>query len=92
MEWRNWLKYFILLISSDWQTPMVGMNFRVSINANNKEKSHQESKTLNSYSKKLSCNYSNRQNKETAKYVLKVSCDTPCDTLNGLHEQQLNNL
>ena len=71
---------------------MVGMNFRVSINANNKEKSHQESKTLNSYSKNLSCNYSNRQNKETAKYVLKVSCDTPCDTLNGLHEQQLNNL
>ena len=70
---------------------MVGMNFTVNINANNKEKSHQESKMLNSSSKKLSCNYSSRQNKETAKYVLIVSCDTPCDTLNGLHEQHLNN-
>ena len=71
---------------------MVGMNFTVSINANNKEKSHQESKTLNSSSRKLSCNYSNRQNKETAKYVLIVSCETLCDTLNGLHEQYLNKL
>ena len=43
------------LCKSDWQTPMVGMNFRVSINANI-EKVNQESKTLNSYSKNHSRN------------------------------------
>ena len=68
---------------------MVGMNFRVSINAN-KEKANQESKTVNSSSKSHSRNYSNRQNKKSAKSVLTVSSDTPCDTLNGLHEQCLN--
>ena len=68
---------------------MVGMNFRVSINAN-KEKANQESKTLNSSSKNHNRNYSNRQKKESAKSVLTVSSDTPCDTLNGLHEQCLN--
>ena len=68
---------------------MVGMNFRVSINAN-KEKANQESKTVNSSSKSHSRSYSNRQNKESAKSVLTVSSDTPCDTLNGLHEQRLN--
>ena len=68
---------------------MVSMNFRVSINAN-KEKANQESKTVNSSSKNHSRNYSNRQNKESAKSVLTVSSDTPCDTLNGLHEQRLN--
>ena len=68
---------------------MVGMNFRVSINAN-KEKANQESKTLNSSSKSHSRNYSNRQNKNSAKSLLTVSSDTPCDTLNGLHEQRLN--
>ena len=68
---------------------MVGMNFRVSINAI-KEKANQESKTVNSSSKSNSRNYSNRQNKESAKSVLAVSSDTPCDTLNGLHEQRLN--
>ena len=64
---------------------MVGMNFRVSINAN-KEKANQESKTVNSSSKSDSRNYSNRQNKKSAKSVLAVSSDT----LNGLHEQRLN--
>ena len=54
------------LCKSDWQTPLVGMNFRVSINAYNKEKANQESKTLNSSSKNFSRNYSNRQNKESA--------------------------
>ena len=68
---------------------MVGMNFRVSINAN-KEKANQESKTVNSSSKSHSRNYSNRQNKESAKSILTVSSDTPCDTLNGLHEQRLS--
>ena len=68
---------------------MVSMNFSVSINAN-KEKANQESKTVNSSSKSHSRNYSNRQNKESAKSVLTVSSDTPCDTLNGLHEQRLN--
>ena len=68
---------------------MVGMNFRVSINAN-KEKANQESKPVNSSSESRSRNYSNRQNKECAKYVLTVSSDTPCDTLNSLHEQRLN--
>ena len=68
---------------------MVGMNFRVSINAN-KEKANQESKTVNSSSKSHSSNYSNRQNKKSAKSVLTVSSDTSCDTLNGLHEQRLN--
>ena len=68
---------------------MVGMNFRVSINAN-KEKANQESKTVNSSSKSYSRNYSNRQNKESAKSVLTVSSDTPYDALNGLHEQRLN--
>ena len=68
---------------------MVGMNFRVSINAN-KEKANQESKTLNSSSKNHNRNCSNRQKKESAKSVLTVSSDTPCDTLNGLHEQCLN--
>ena len=62
------------------------MNFRVSINAN-KEKSNQESKMVNSCSKSHSRNNSNRQNKESAKSVLTVSSDTPCDTLNDLHEQ-----
>ena len=68
---------------------MVGMNFRVCINAN-KEKANQESKTVNSTSKSHIRNYSSRQNKESAKSVLTVSSDTPCDTLNGLHEQRLN--
>ena len=66
------------------------MNFRVSINAYNKEKANQESKTLNSSSKNFSRNYSNRQNKESAKSVLTASSDAPCDTLNCLHEQRLN--
>ena len=66
------------------------MKFRVSINANNKEKANQESKTSNSSSKNSSRNYSNRQNKESSKSLLTVSSDTPCDTLNGLHEQRLN--
>ena len=65
------------------------MNFRANINAN-KEKANQESKTVNSSSKNHSRNYSNRQNKESAKSVLKVSSDTPCNKLNGLHEQRLN--
>ena len=68
---------------------MVGMNFRVSINVNN-EKVNQESKTVSSSSKNHSRNYSNRQNKESAKSVLTVSSDTPCDTLNGLHELRSN--
>ena len=68
---------------------MVGMNFRVSINAN-KEKANQKSKTVNSSSKSHSRNYSNRQNKKSAKSVLTASSGTPCDTLNGLHEQRLN--
>ena len=68
---------------------MVGMNFRVSINAN-KEKANQESKMVNSSSKSHSRNYSNGQNKESAKSVLTVSSDIPCDTLNDLHEQRLN--
>ena len=68
---------------------MVGINFRVDINAN-KAKANQKSKTVNSSSKSHSRNYSNRQNKESAKSVLTVSSDTPCDTLNGLHEQRLN--
>ena len=68
---------------------MVGMNFRVSINAN-KGKANQESKTINSSSKSHSRNYSNRQNKKSAKSVVTVSSDTPCDTLNGLYEQRLN--
>ena len=59
---------------------MVGVNFRVSINAN-KEKANQESNIRN---------YSNRQYKKSAKSVLTVSSDTPCDTLNGPHEQRLN--
>ena len=37
------------LFKSDWQTPMVGMSFRVSINVN-KGKTNQESKTANSSS------------------------------------------
>ena len=65
------------------------MNFRANINTN-KEKANQESKTVNSSSKNHSRNYSNRQNKESAKSVLKVSSDTPCNKLNGLHEQRLN--
>ena len=68
---------------------MVGMNFRVSINAY-KEKANQESKTVNSSSKSHSRNYSNRQNKESPRSILTVSSDTPCDTLNVLHEQRLN--
>ena len=63
--------------------------FRVSINAN-KEKANQESKTVNSSFKNHSRDYSNRQNKEVAKSILTVSCDTSCNTLNGLHEQCLN--
>ena len=55
-----------------------------------KEKANQESKTLNLSSKNFSCNYSNKQNKESAKSVLTVASDTPCDTLNDLHEQRLN--
>ena len=77
------------LCKSGWQTPIEGMNFRANINAN-KEKANQESKTVNSSSKNHSRNYSNRQNKESAKSVLKVSSDTPCNKLNGLHEQRLN--
>ena len=65
------------------------MDFRVSINAN-KEKANQESKTVNPSSKNHSRHYSNRQNKKTTRSVLTVSSDTPCDTLNGLHEQRLN--
>ena len=68
---------------------MVGMNFRVSINAN-KEEANQESKMVNSSSKNHSRNYSNIQNKESAKSLLTVSSDTPFDTLNDLHEQRLN--
>ena len=68
---------------------MVGMNFRVSINAN-KEKANQKSKTVNSSSKSHSRNYSNRQNKESAKSVLTVSSGTPYVKLNGLHGQRLN--
>ena len=65
------------------------MNFRVNINAN-KEKANQEIKTVNSSSKSHSRNYSNIQNKKSAKSVLMVPSDTLCDTLNGLHEQRLN--
>ena len=49
---------------------MVGMNFRVNINAN-KEKSNQESKTVNSSSKNHSRNFSNRQNKQSANIYTK---------------------
>ena len=77
------------LYKSDWQTAIVVMNFRVSINAN-KEKPNKEQKTVNLSSKNHSRNYSNKQNKESAKFVLKISSDTPCDTLNGLHEQRLD--
>ena len=69
---------------------MVAMNFTVSINVNNKEKANQKSKRLNSSSNNFSRNYSNRENKESAKSVLTASSDTPCDTLNGPHEQRLN--
>ena len=55
---------------------MVGMNFKVSINAN-KEKANQESKTVNLSSKSYSRNYSNRQNKEFAESVLIVSLTHP---------------
>ena len=55
---------------------MVGMNFKVSINAN-KEKANQESKTTNLSSKGYSRNYSNRQNKEFAESVLIVSLTHP---------------
>ena len=55
-----------------------------------RKKTNQESKTVNSSSKSQSSNYSNRQNKESAKSVLTLPPDTPCDTLNGLHEQRLN--
>ena len=65
---------------------MVGINFRVSVNAN-KDKANQKSKTVNSSSKSHSRNYSNRQNKKSANSVLTVSSDTPCDTLNGVHER-----
>ena len=68
---------------------MVGMNFRVSINAN-KEKANQESKIVNSSSKSHCRNYCNRQNKKSARSVLTVSSDTTCDTLNDLHQQCLN--
>ena len=68
---------------------MTNSDGRVSINAN-KEKVNQESKTVNSSSKNQSRNYFNRQNKKSAKSVLTVSSDTPCDMLNGLHEQRLN--
>ena len=70
---------------------MVGMNFRVNINAN-KEKANQESETINSPFSDHSRSYSIRQNKESAKSVLSVSSDTPCDTLNGLQKQRLNHL
>ena len=66
------------------------MNFTVSINVNNKEKANQKSKRLNSSSNNFSRNYSNRENKESAKSVLTASSDTPCDTLNGPNEQRLN--
>ena len=49
------------LCKSDRQTPMVGTNFRVSVNTN-KEKANQESKTVNSSSKSHSRNCSNRLN------------------------------
>ena len=68
---------------------MVCMNFRASINAN-KEQTIKESKTVNLFSKKHSHNYSNRQNKKSAKSILTVSSDTPCDPLNGLHGQLQN--
>ena len=68
---------------------MVTNNFRGRISAN-KEKANHESKTVGSSSENHSRNYSNRQNKESAKSVLTVSSDTPCDTLNDLHEQRLN--
>ena len=68
---------------------MVSMNFRARINAN-KEKENQEPERVNSSSKNHNRNYSNRKNKESAKCVLTASSDTPCDTLNGLHEQRLN--
>ena len=45
---------------------------------------------VNSSSKSHIHNYSNRQNKESTKSVLTASSDTPCDNLNGLHEQLLN--
>ena len=53
------------LCKSDWQTLMIGINFKVSVNVN-KEKTIKESKTLNSSSKKHSRSYSNRQNEEPA--------------------------
>ena len=77
------------LCKPDWQTPMACMNFRASINAN-KEQTIKESKTVNLFSKKHSHNYSNRQNKKSAKSILTVSSDTPCDPLNGLHGQLRN--
>ena len=68
---------------------MASRNFRVSINAN-KRKANQESKTENLSFKNHIHYYSIRQNKESAKSVLTVFSDTPCDTLNVLHEQRLN--
>ena len=65
---------------------MVGINFRVSINAN-KKNANQESQTVNLSSKNHS---HNKQNKESSKSVLTVSSDTTCDKLNGQHEQRLN--
>ena len=82
-------KFLFCLYTSDWETSMVGMIFKVSIN-DNKEKVNQESKTVYFSSKNHSGNSSYRQNKESTKSVLTVLSDTPSDTLNGLHEQRLN--
>ena len=73
------------LCKSYWQTLMVSMNFRVSTNAN-KEKAIKKSKMVNSSSKNHSRTNSNRQNKESVKFVQTVSFDTDCDTLNRLNQ------
>ena len=62
---------------------MISISFRVNNNA-------KKSKTVNSFSKKHRHNYCNKQNDDCAKFVLSVSSDTFCDTLNGLNEQHLN--
>lgn len=64
---------------------MVSMNFRVSTNAN-KEKAIKKSKMVNSSSKNHSRTNSNRQNKESVKFVQTLSFDTDCDTLNRLNQ------
>ena len=70
---------------------MVGKNFRVSrvsINTN-KEKANQESKQQTHFLKTIVVT-SLIDKIKSAKSVLTVYSDTPCDTLNGLHEQCLN--